>query len=377
MIINKIYRIFFLITFCLVLVGTTTGCSFAKGRFIELDFTQEDNNQPVKLNEEEIFFPGGWNGSNTKKIIPAKVYNIRTKKLSSLNATMNFPRSGYGAIKYDDNNVLIIGGYCLGEKVAKRCFKVAEVYDIKENKFIRIKDSNLDYSISVKTALVDEGNVFILSGTKFELFNSKNKTFSLLAENLDYVDYLQKYTKNFFGYPNIIPLNKNEILIYGFKTRNIEYESEIFVMEIFNLSTKISTDIPVDYSFFEYYNIGRPVKVDDNTILFIGVGNDKRDVIKFNISERKFNYYKRLPQSLAGEAFLLDNDNIIFVRGGIYKPDYIKGTSLVHAVYDYKKNKIYNRKISHKSYYISEFIPFKNLIYISGYKKQKPMLYKY
>ena len=42
----------------------------------------ETHNPPVQLNDNEIFFPGGWIGgkNDTKIIIPAVIYNIKEKK---------------------------------------------------------------------------------------------------------------------------------------------------------------------------------------------------------------------------------------------------------------------------------------------------------
>ena len=58
----------------------STGCSYAKGKFIELNFEQEDYNQPVKLNDEEILFLGGDYDEKNKKNLTAKIYNIKIIK---------------------------------------------------------------------------------------------------------------------------------------------------------------------------------------------------------------------------------------------------------------------------------------------------------
>lgn len=87
----------------LFLIITTVfgSCTYAKGKFIELNFRQQDNNQPVVLNGNEIFFPGGIYSNDSKCYNSAKIYNIKEHKLIDTTVSMNVPRYNYGAIKYE------------------------------------------------------------------------------------------------------------------------------------------------------------------------------------------------------------------------------------------------------------------------------------
>lgn len=370
-----------LIVFGLILFNGNN-YSYARGKFVELNFKQEDNNQPVALNEEEVFFAGGWNGLNTNKINSAKKYNIKSKKIIPLNSTMNFPRINYGAIKYDDNHILVLGGYCIGKNHSafKDCSKIAEIYDIRANKFTRISDSNLSFPSSVRTILLKNGKVFVLSGTQMEIFDPKSNKFLQVKPKGDFLPSRNEYMYTIYPYiaPDAISLNDNEILIFGTTPINFG-EERTFKMEILNILTGKSVNVPVEYSVDKIYykKIGTPIKINENTILFIGTGKDRRSVLRFDIKERKFYFWKKLGKALSGTGCLLDNGNILLIRGVIEDPDYFRGTSLERVIYDYKNNKIYNRKLTHESYYVTYFIKFKKLIYISGYSEQKPMIYKY
>jgi lipoprotein len=377
-IINKIYRIFFLITFCLVLVGTTTGCSFAKGRFIELNFNQEDHNQPEKLNEEEIFFAGGGYDKKNKKYYSAKIYNIKDKTLTDTGAVMNVPRSNYGLIKYDDNHILVLGGYCSRNQglSIEECSQVAEIYNIKDNKFTRINDSNLKYKMLIRTALLDNGNVFVLSGNSFELFNPENNKFEIITNPKKYLDRFKniriKYTLNYYVFPKILVLNSKEILIHGYTSTT---HGGGYVMEVFNLETQKS--LPINTEDVYFYTNGTPIKINKDTVLIIGAGPDRNQVIKFDINNHQLEYVNKLPKGLAGNAILLDNSNILFTNGCVKNPDYVKSTSLIHAVYDYKKNKIYNYKTIRGSVASNKLIKFYKSVFIEETSDNKPMLYKY
>ena len=53
--INKYAKCLF-IPVLILLTLSVSGCSSLHGRFIELNFEQEDNNQPVRLSDHEVFF---------------------------------------------------------------------------------------------------------------------------------------------------------------------------------------------------------------------------------------------------------------------------------------------------------------------------------
>lgn len=371
---NKIRKLFSILFISIILICTTSGCSFSKGRFIELDFKQEDNNQPVALNDNEIFFAGGFDGNDHGKINPAKIYNVKEKKLTSLNVTMNFPRVSYGAIKYDDNHILIVGGSCADTDLDRNneCSKLAEIYDIKANKFTRIKNSNLSYMYDVDTILLPNGNIFIMAGNEFEIFNPKDLTFKIVSKIKKPYSYRKDkyiYTYNNYFTTEPIVLNNKEILIFGYSSMPSKPH-----IEIFNMETHETINVKIDDGIL----LGTMVKVEDGSILFIGSGREHKTVYRFDPLNKKLYPMPLLPKSITGSAFLLNNNNILMVRGGIYTPDYIRGISLEHGIYDYKNNKVYKRKFRYDCFYQPYIIPLSNnMVYISGFKYEKPMLYKY
>ena len=290
---------------------------------------------------------------------------------------MNVPRSGYGAVKYDDNHILLIGGNCSSNLNLDRhaCSQVAEIYNIKENKFTRINNSNLKYTMMVRTALLDSGNVFILSGNKFELFNPTNNKFERISKNPKrYLNYSGEYqsTLKIFVFPEILVLNNKEILIYG---ETSVKEGGDFAMEVFNLETQKS--LPINTENVYFYIDGTPVKINKDTVLIIGATPERKQVIKFDINNHQLEYSNKLPKGLSGRAILLDNSNILFTNGCVKNPDYIKSTSLIHAVYDYKKNKIYNYRTIRGAVGPNNLIKLNKSVFITETSDNKPMIYKY
>ena len=53
-VIKNLYKIMFSVSLSVL----TIGCCSAKDFFTNLDFKQQDNNQPVPISENEIFFQG-------------------------------------------------------------------------------------------------------------------------------------------------------------------------------------------------------------------------------------------------------------------------------------------------------------------------------
>ena len=172
--------------------------------------------------------------------------------------------------------------------------------------------------------------------------NIKFPGFSIIANRRQYnsTRHEYMYTINNYASSDILQINQNEILIYGTRPLTTVPDRELFAMEIFNLETKKSINIPVDYSKLSYINIGSPIKIDNETILFVGAGIDKKDVVKFNLKTKSFENCSRLPLPLSSDGFLLNNSKVLFVRGSLFTPDYFRGTSLERAIYDCKTNKI-------------------------------------
>ena len=369
---KKIKNLIGVLLLILVVMIAATNCSYAKGKFIELDFFQPYSSQPVAISNKEILFLGDNSG-------PAQIYNIEENKLIATNSAMSVPRTGYSAIKYNKDNVLIVGGYCKYNR--SDCSQVAEVYNIKNKKFTRISNSKFPHIVlrlSNKAIVLNNGNVLIPSNSNnIEIFSPREQKFTEVITTI-----------NQFVYPDVMEINDDEVLIYG--TPPLRSNPKIKInpqLEVYNFKTKksVNIEIPAELNtrgLMSGINIGTAVKIDPRTILFIGVGIDHRYVVKFDTYKKELSYYAKLPSGLAGSAILLENDEILFSHGMIAYPEFpdlffLRPTALVHAIYDYKHNKIYNKKIIRKSVSLVYLIQLSNSIYISESNVAKPTLYKY
>lgn len=309
---------------CVILIYT--GCqTLAMGDFIKLNIPPISS-KPILLNNNELIFLSGVEDYPKKQDFTAKIYNISKDTLFDTEVAMNIPRYQYGAIKFSDNHILLFGGYC---KESKDCSNKAEIYDIKNNKFFNIDNTTLNYRFNNNAALLPNGNVIIISGNNIEIFNTKN---------LKFEKTVKINTPRLFD-SNILVLNEEEVLIYG-----IDTSKDKFIMEIYNITTNKTSSVNIPKDFIPYGFHGSPVLIESNVILFIGLGQDRRDVIKFDNYDKSFSYYNKLPSALAGSAILLDNDNILFSHGCIKANDFWFNTYLEHAIYNHKTNKIKNKK---------------------------------
>ena len=366
----------------LFLIITTVfgSCTYAKGELIELHFVQTQLGDPIALNENEIFYPGGGYNIARDSYDTAKIYNVKKQKLIDTGQVMNVVRHSYGTLKYDDNNILIVGGFCNAKHHPSRgCERVAEIYNIKDNKFTRISDTNLSY-INPQMSRLKNGKVFILSNIQFELFDPLTNKFSVPAKRGKYRDWEQRYIYTLHDYSSseFYELNPDEILILGFQMKEKLPAYDNIAMEILNLKTKKSANLPVDYSKLSYRNRGTRIQLDDGSILFIGAGLDKKDVIKLDAKTKQFTYYNRLSKPLCGQGIRFNQNLVFFFRGVLDDPDYIKTTVLDRAVYDYKNNKIYDwhKSLSKKNEHWSILKLNEDTIIISVFKNNL-LLYKY
>ena len=349
-----------LIVFGLILFNVNN-YSYARGKFVELNFRQEDNNQPVALNEEEVFFAGGWNGINTNKINSAKKYNIKSKKIIPLNSTMNSPRNKYGALKYDNNHVLIAGGYCIGDGniAVKDCTKNAEIYNIKENKFSKVKD--LVYSFSDNCHFYKTGDNFLLVNSYgIQLFNTKNHEF-VAIHNFN-------NSKNITFNLDSSLLGKDNIFIWGTYAKKGDYgifKKAGYVSYIYNIKNQNLERINIDNELI--FETAIPL---DEGILF-WTGNDKGGRLAVLDSKtRKFSKYTKTKFGTSGsDGKYLYNGEILLAGGCISEPDYWAGKYLLYAAFDINKNQFLSVKISEKALYRRFIVPInKNNIFLSGYE---------
>ncbi len=141
----------------------------------------------VVLNENEIFLPSYYKqvfnlktGLHDQIPLPAQIYNIKEQKFKSLNIFMNIHRFGHLAVKLNDNEVLIFGGKTRPKGKAARSLREAEIYDIKNNTFKLVGDTNYKYYESIYTNVVKlkDGRIFVsTAASNFEIYDPKTEKF--------------------------------------------------------------------------------------------------------------------------------------------------------------------------------------------------------
>ena len=133
---------------------------------------------PIYIGDNKLFFAGSYSGyysenKKDEKITCASIYDIKKQKNTPLNACMNVPRNNYIPILLDSNRVLILGGNGKG-KLKYETGNVAEIYDIKENRFRRIEDSynNYRYTLNSNNILkFDKNNIVIYKRAAIDIFD--------------------------------------------------------------------------------------------------------------------------------------------------------------------------------------------------------------
>jgi len=358
------------------------------GNFVNLHFKLDYFAEPVKLNDNEIFFAGNWDGVDWRPVLGAQKYDIKQKKLIDLKSKMIVPRDSYGAIKYDDNHILIVGGEhgCTQRECQNDSYNyMAEIYDIKANKFTRISDTNLPYSCDVQTLLLEDGRVLIYGygagsvNEHYEVFDPKTNTFKKIVKNDKYFTDKDLYDGKVFQ------LNSNEILIIGRGGSQPGTFSP--KMNILNLKTGEVELFNPDKRIYKGY-INWPLRIDSKTLLFTCQTEDKYNVL-LDVDTKTVTKLNKCPDKpINGKKILLPDTDRILYLWGIIKPSdvsfayFMPGKDLSQAVYDYKKNKLYKYK-TRISWWDSllgthvRFIPLKNAIYIHVHEPEKNMLYKY
>ncbi len=335
------------------------------GRFSVVDRNFKELSSPyIMLNSNEILDPGGSYSVKTHPVVSARKYNITTKTLTDLKSTMKLSRAFYGAEKYDATHVLIFGGDCDGSlEQQKVCAKAAEIYDIEKNAFTRISDTNYEYPYQPKSLLLSDGRVMLFKYTQGEIFNPKTRTFTKISDPLIS--------------DCAIELKPNEVLLCKSNFR------EPRRVEILDLRTNKSASVKIADKEILEHRLGTPVKVSSDTVLFIGAGDDMKEVLKLDINTKELTKHARLSRSLVGHAVLLENGEILFVSGVIEQATweffyYSPGKRMLHAVYDYKKNKIYKRRTaSYFNWYAESLYPEKNAVYFIDEAGKNNKLRKY
>ena len=194
-------------------------CYANNGKFEYLKGSYGDT--AVVLNENEIFLPSAYKevldsktGLHDQIPIPAQIYNLKEKKFKPLNIFMNIHRHMYLAVKLNDNEVLIFGGETRPKGKAARSLREAEIYDIKNNTFKLVGDTNYKYYDTVYTNVVKlkDGRIFIsTAASNFEIYDTKKMKFYKAGEEIKY------YKKDFFDSKGKKEKIRNSKNIYNFK----------------------------------------------------------------------------------------------------------------------------------------------------------------
>ena len=186
------------------------------------------------------------------------------------------------------------------------CSKVAEVYDIKKNKFTRIMDTKLSYLFEIHTILLHNNCVFIYSKGLFEIFKPQNNTFSLIVKpkmhEFKYASgekYVLPLCTNYrYLQSSVKLLNEKEILIEGISSRPTTYLVEILNMNTGNVRKIEDTKgLPIH----------EPIRFKDGSLLYIGAGKDRKKVEFYDAVRGQYINMPDSPKALAGQNLLLDN----------------------------------------------------------------------
>lgn len=277
----KIKKILLLL-FATFLIFNASEC-YAKGKFVKLSLKHEDSHFPIVLNKNEIFFAGGYSEFKTYNPITKKwdyeikpdsasIYNLETKKLLKLNSYMNALRSYKGAIKYNEDNILILGGYCGGSKISF-CFNTAENYKISENKFELLEKMPMQYDLDSQQGLIQiNEKVYIITKTGIMTFDTKNRKFEVLM---------------FFDVPlnyyNAYLVDSDNILIWGghyHKTKDSSCKNYSASILEYNISTnKINELLTINKPYWENPINAGGIPFDNKKILLSVKGNKKGGTI--------------------------------------------------------------------------------------------------
>lgn len=110
------------------------------------------------LKNGRVIIVGGESGKYSIPVCCAEIYNPKTNKFE-IGSTLNVPRFDHNAILLNDGNVLIVGGMDNKER-----FYSAELYDVKSNKFIKLKNNMFRMRVSPQVVKLKDGNVLIIGG---------------------------------------------------------------------------------------------------------------------------------------------------------------------------------------------------------------------
>ncbi len=382
--IKKIISIIFIsLIFCCFFLNQE---SYAKDTFRTIRHLPVcDGQMPVKLNDNEIFFPGNWDSG-------AKILKIDEEKFVDLNANMNIPRRSYHLLKLDENNVLISVGEANtnDSKKLNKARTSIEIYNRNTNKFTLIKD----VFIPKRSIVLNKDEIFTFykddTGSYFRIFNVKTKTFDetigkRFSERATKEERKASVTDKDFNSaiyhksPIYFLLDDERVFIYEIEDYLNDKEITRDAVELYDPKTKTFEKIPLPKGIRLYIT---HVKLDNGKVLFIGSeGRMGANVIEFDPTTNKFQKYDKWNFPLNGaDAITLNDNKIILLEGEVYIDDVFSrlNKGLESAVYDVTNKKLTKVKTvtGGRDRYTNYTIRVSNKLLIFEYK-QKIKVYEY
>ncbi len=382
--IKKIISIIFMsLIFCCFFLNQE---SYAKGSFRTIRHLPVcDDQMPVKLNDNEIFFPGNRHSG-------AKVLKVNEEEFIDLNVDMNISREGYQTLKLDKDNVLISGGVANTNDSKKRieARTSIEIYNRNTNKFTLIKDAFIPQG----SIVLNKDEIFTFyrddTGSYFRIFNVKTKTFDetigkRFSKRATKEEREASVTDKDFNSaiyhkdPINFLLDDGRVFIYEIEDYLNDKEITRDAVELYDPKTRTFEKIPLPKGIRLYIT---HAKLDNGKVLFIGSeGRVGADVIEFDPTTNKFQKYDEWNFPLQGsDIAAIDDNKIILLAGTIYTDDVFSrfDKSLENAVYDVTNKKLTKAKTvtGGRDRYANYTIRVSNKLLIFEYK-QKIKVYEY
>ncbi len=342
--IKRIICVFFVsLIFCFFFLNQE---SWAKGSFRVLKHLPTcDGTMPVKLNDNEIFFPGNWDTG-------ARILKVDEEKFVDLGTKMVIPRKSYLAIKLDKDNVLISSGQTKDSDKWDETRKSIEIYNKKTNKFTLFKN----IAFPADSILINDNEILTFrkeeKGNYFKVFNIKTKVTNYIGAN--FFDRATKEEREasvtdkdfnsaiYHKSPIYFLLNDGRVFIYEIEDYLNDKEITRDAVELYNQKTKTFEKIQLPKGIRLYIT---HVKLDNGKVLFIGSQNPwSTEVIEFDPATNKFQKYDEWNFPLnGGNAITIDNNRVLLLHGTVHIDDVFSrfDKELESAIYD-----VINKKIS-------------------------------
>lgn len=379
---NKIISIIFMsLIFCCFFLNQE---SYAKGSFrIIRHLPVCDDQMPVKLNDNEIFFPGNWDSG-------ARILKVDEEKFVDLGTKMVIPRRSYLAIKLNEDNVLISSGQAKDSEKWDETRKSIEIYNRKTNKFTLLEN----IAFPTDSILINDNEILTFrkeeKGNYFKIFNIKTKATNYIGTN--FFDRATKEEREasvadkdfnsaiYHQSPIYFLLDDGRVFIYEIEDYLNDKEITRDAVELYNPKTRTFEKIPLPKGIRLYIT---HVKLDNGKVLFIGSeGEVGANVIEFDPTTNKFQKYDKWNFPLNGaDAITLNDNKIILLEGEVYIDDVFSrfDKGLESAIYDVTNKKLTKVKIvtGGRDWYTIYPIKIKNNQLFLFENKQKIKVYEY